>query len=106
MKREIVKLNNIDHADLRVITEYGKQWGDNQMNCLAYTVEMRQLQSTYPLLFQTVPDSDTLLPVALLGLTQGENLFLSERGWATDSIPLMMRKGRFLSPKKNSPMAN
>lgn len=100
MKREIVKLNNIDHADLRVITEYGEQWGDNHMTCLAYTTEMRQLQSTYPLLFQTAPDSETLLPVALLGLTQGENLFLSESGWATDSIPLMMRKGPFFIAKE------
>lgn len=100
MKREIAKLNNIDHADLRVITEYGEQWGDNHMTCLAYTTEMRQLQSTYPLLFQTAPDSETLLPVALLGLTQGENLFLSESGWATDSIPLMMRKGPFFIAKE------
>ena len=82
MKRQIAKLNNIDHADLRVITEYGKQWGDNQMSCLAYTVEMRQLQSTYPLLFQTAADSDTLLPVALMGFEQGENLFLDGAGWA------------------------
>ena len=100
MKREIVKLNNIDHADLRVITEYGEQWGDNHMTCLAYTIEMRQLQSTYPLLFQTGPGSETLLPVALLGLTQGENLFLSESGWATDSIPLMIRKGPFFIAKE------
>ena len=100
MKREIVKLNNIDHADLRVITEYGEQWGDNHMTCLAYTTEMRQLQSTYPLLFQTASDSETLLPVALLGLTQGENLFLSESGWATDSIPLIMRKGPFFIAKE------
>lgn len=100
MKREIVKLNNVNHADLRVITQYGEQWGDNHMTCLAYTIEMRQLQSTYPLLFQPAPDSDTLLPVALLGLTQGENLFLSESGWATDSIPLMMRKGPFFIAKE------
>lgn len=96
MTRQIKKLNNIDHASLTVITEFAAKWGDDRMSCLAYTAEMRQLQSTYPLLFQLRPESPDPLPIALMGFSEGENLFLTEHGWTSDTIPMMMRKGPFL----------
>lgn len=96
MTRQIKKLNNIDHASLTVITEYGARWGDDCMSCLTYTTEMRQLQGIYPLLFQMTPEAAEPLPIALLGFTPGENLFLSSQGWSSDVIPMMMRKGPFL----------
>jgi len=103
MTNKISKLNNLDHAALTVIDRYGQEWGDNRMSCLAYTVEMRQLQSTYPLLFQTTPEAEHPLPIALMGFEQAENLFLHDSGWGSDVIPMMMRKGPFLIAQENDP---
>ena len=95
MTKDLVKLNNVDHASQRVVTEFGAQWGDNQMTCLVHTAEMRTLQGTYPILFQSTADAEYPLPVALMGFETGENLFLSGAGWREPVIPMMMRKGPF-----------
>ncbi|WP_161955527.1 SapC family protein, partial [Escherichia coli] len=72
-------LDNISHKDLRVITERGAAWGDNVMSAPVTPDEFRSLQADYPILFQ--PDgSGSFLPVALFGLEQGDNLFLSAKG--------------------------
>ena len=96
MDPAISKLNNVDHATLQVVAEYGSKWGDTRMTCLVLTSEMRSLQGSYPMLFQLTPESENPLPVALMGFEQGENLFVSEAGWSTRTIPLMMQKGPFL----------
>ena len=96
MDPAISKLNNVDHAKLQVVAEYGSKWGDTRMTCLVLTSEMRSLQGSYPMLFQLTPESENPLPVALMGFEQGENLFVSEAGWSTRTIPLMMQKGPFL----------
>ena len=93
--KDLVKLNNVDHASQRVVAEFGAQWGDNQMTCLVHTAEMRTLQGTYPILFQSTADAEYPLPVALMGFETGENLFLSGAGWREPVIPMMMRKGPF-----------
>lgn len=103
MTATIKKLNNLDHATLTVIDRYGQEWGDSRMSCLAYTVEMRQLQSTYPLLFQMTPEAAHPLPIALMGFEPAENLFLDGAGWGSDVIPMMMRKGPFLIAQENDP---
>ena len=103
MTATIKKLNNLDHATLTVIDRYGQEWGDSRMSCLAYTVEMRQLQTTYPLLFQMTPEATHPLPIALMGFEPTENLFLDDSGWGSDVIPMMMRKGPFLIAQENDP---
>jgi hypothetical protein len=102
MTKDLVKLNNVDHASQRVVTEFGAQWGDNQMTCLAHTAEMRTLQGTYPILFQSTADAEYPLPVALMGFETGENLFLSGAGWREPVIPMMMRKGPFYIASEGS----
>ena len=71
MSRDLAKLNNVDHAALSVVTEFGAQWGDNQMTCLVHTAEMRALQGTYPIVFQSTADAEYPLPVALMGFRAG-----------------------------------
>lgn len=100
MNRTITKLNNIDHAELTVETGYSKELGDGVMTCLAYTAEMRTLQSTFPILFQQIEGQSHPLPVALMGLGQGENLFLQNGLWDSPIIPMMMQKGPFLIAKE------
>ena len=101
MTRDLAKLNNVDHAALRVVTEFGAQWGDDQMTCLVHTAEMRALQGTYPIVFQSTADAEYPLPVALMGFEPGENLFLSDTTWREPIIPMMVRKGPFyIAPER------
>ncbi|MGM9484788.1 SapC family protein [Roseateles sp. NT4] len=87
-------LNNIDHKDLRVVTERGARWGDNVMSAPVIPEEFRKLQAHYPIVFQ--PDGcGSFQPIVLFGLKQGENLFLTEDGWTADYLPLSMQRMPF-----------
>lgn len=84
-------LNNIQHKDLRVITERGAQWGDDIMSAPVTVDEFRKLQAHYPIVFQ--PDGQgSFAPAALFGLQEGENLFLNEQGWDADYLPLSVQR--------------
>ena len=90
----IEKLNNVQHADLRVITAFSPAYGDNVMFVPAYPNEFRGLQSCYPLLFFKDPQTGGFHPIALLGFEEGENLFLNVDGsWDAPYIPLMIQRG-------------
>jgi hypothetical protein len=87
-------LNNISHKDLRVVLQRGAPWGDDVMSCPVTADEFRRLQAHYPIVFQ--PDGrGGFLPVALFGLQDGQNLFLTEQGWDADYIPLAMQRMPF-----------
>ncbi|MFG6466307.1 SapC family protein [Roseateles sp. BYS87W] len=84
-------LNNITHKDLRVVTQRGAQWGDNVMSALITPDEFRSVQAHYPILFQ--PDGEGgYQAVALFGLEQGQNLFLTADGWDAEYLPLSMQR--------------
>jgi hypothetical protein len=84
-------LNNIQHKDLRVITQRGAQWGDDFMSAPATVDEFRKLQAHYPIVFQ--PDGKGgFVPVVLFGLQEGQNLFLTEAGWEADYLPLSVQR--------------
>lgn len=84
-------LNNITHKDLRVITQRGARWGDDVMSALITPDEFRRVQAHYPILFQ--PDGNgSFHPVALFGLEQGCNGFLTADGWDADYVPLSIQR--------------
>lgn len=89
------QLNNIDHRDLRVVTERGAAWGDDVMSALTFPGEFRNLQAHYPIVFQKSADG-SFQPVALLGFQPGQNLFLDERGWDARYLPLAIERQPFL----------
>ncbi len=100
------KLNNIDHAGLRVVTERGARFGDDVMFCMTFPFEMRSLQACYPLLMHRDPEGGALYPVAMFGFETGENLFLDGSVWDARHIPLMIRRPPFLIGfQKASPAA-
>lgn len=91
-----VQLNNIDHRDLRVVTERGAAWGDDVMSALTFPAEFRNVQAYYPIVFQKTADGG-VQPVALLGFQPGQNLFLDEHGWdAAHALPLAIARQPFL----------
>jgi hypothetical protein len=90
-------LNNVDHHDLRIDTTNAAEFGDNQSIVQTFSSEFVQIQKDYPIFFQHNPQTQQIQAVALLGLQEGENLFLSETdGWQAKYIPAVMTKGPFL----------
>jgi hypothetical protein len=84
-------LNNIQHKDLRIVTERGAKWGDDFMSAPATVDEFRRLQAHYPIVFQ--PDGKGgFVPAVLFGLQEGQNLFLTAGGWDADYLPLSVQR--------------
>lgn len=89
-------LNNVAHKDLRVITRYGAQFGDNVASVLTFPTEFGDIQREYPIFFRKDQNGE-YQPLALLGFEQNENLFLEEDGtWNATYVPGMIARGPFL----------
>lgn len=84
-------LNNIQHKDLRIVTQRGAKWGDDIMSAPVALDEFRKLQAHYPIVFQP-DDRGGFAPAVLFGLQHGENLFLNEQGWDADYLPLSVQR--------------
>jgi hypothetical protein len=89
-------LNNVDHANLRIQAGHGAHFGDNLMFATTFPAEFREVQAHYPIVFRKSDDGTTFEPIALFGLAEGENLFLSNTGWDATYIPLTVQRQPFL----------
>ena len=92
---DIVLVNNVEHQDLRIITDRAARYGDAVMQAQTFPFEFRNVQACYPILFQQ-DGQGGYYPVALFGFQQGENLFLDEEGWQAGYVPAMVRREPFL----------
>lgn len=93
-------VNDVEHQDLRVITDRSPALGDNMMYAMTFCFEIRSVQGTYPILFHE--EEGELHPVALFGFEDGENLFLDDHGWHASYIPAMIRRQPFLIGFQNT----
>jgi hypothetical protein len=91
-----VMLNNVVHKDLRVITRYGAQFGDNVGSVLTFPTEYGDVQREYPIFFRKDPASGEFQSMALLGFEKNENLFLDGEHWNAAYVPGMIARGPFL----------
>jgi len=94
-----VLLNNVSHQNLKVIARFGAEYGDSVGSVLVFPTEFVELQKEYPILFRRNLDTQKYHATALLGLSQGENLFLNPdigSGWTANYIPASVAKGPFL----------
>lgn len=89
-----VLLNNVDHADLRVIVGHGAAFGDAINQALILPTEFEAAQREYPILIRK-DDKGAYQAVVLLGLDRDENLFLDETGWNARYVPAVQRRGPF-----------
>lgn len=90
-----VLLNNIDHLDLRIITQGGAEYGDASNQVAVLPTEFAEVQKDYPILFRKDAEGK-FQSVALLGFDRDENLFLSDEGWMSRHIPAILQRGPFL----------
>ncbi|MEM1410992.1 MAG: SapC family protein [Pseudomonadota bacterium] len=81
-------LNNVEHKDLKIITERSARYGDDVWYVPTFPTEFRQVQRHYPIFFVRHSKTGEVMAVALLGLEKGENLFLTDEGWDASYIPL------------------
>lgn len=89
-------LNTADHAQLRVHSGAGAQFGDAAMAALVVPDEFRQLQAHYPIVFRRDSESGKFTALALFGFENGENLFLDGNEWAARYRPLSIAVQPFL----------
>ena len=91
------------HKDLCVDMRRSSALGDGVSQVLTYPLEFRDIQSCYPIFF--IKDSETaaFMPVALLGLDTGENLFLGDDGWDAHYVPKLIERNPFLIAKPTNP---
>jgi hypothetical protein len=90
-----VLLNNVEHKNLKVKNNYTNTFGHDQMCVPVFPVEARHAQAHYPLVFAKDGNGQYQM-VALLGLEQGENVFINEGKWNASYKPLVVEKGPFL----------
>jgi hypothetical protein len=91
----IALLNNVDHHDLRVITRHGAEFGEAVNQVLVFPTEFEAVQRDYPIVFRRDAEG-ALRPVALLGLSRDENLFLDAAGeWLARYVPALFQRGPF-----------
>ncbi len=96
MANNFVLLNNVEHQNLKVITERSARYGDDVNFALTFPLEFRHIQSCYPIFFRKDANTGKFLPVALFGFQPRENLYLSDDGWDAHYIPLMIRRHPFV----------
>ena len=90
-----VMLNNVAHKDLRVITRYSPEFGDNVATAMIVPTEFAHAQREYPIFFRKDPATGEFMAVVLLGLQKDENLFLDEKGWNAGYVPGVIARGPF-----------
>ena len=89
-------LDNVTHRHLRLHTGRSAALGDARQSALALPAEFRQLQAYFPVVFQQLDGDAGFQPIALFGLEEGQNLFLSERGWDAPVMPMALQRDPFL----------
>lgn len=111
LAREVTMTNNVlldavKHKNLRVSTGYTPSFGDNEMSAITFPHEFRSIQADYPIFFKKDQNTGDFFPVALLGLRNQENLYLSESGWDAFYIPASVRRRPFLIGQTSQPDIN
>lgn len=91
-----VAVNPRDHKSLRISGERSDEMGDGMMCCVTFPDEFRNLQNSYPILFQLNHERSEFMCLALFGFENGENLFLKAGKWDARYIPLAMDIQPFL----------
>lgn len=100
--KNYVLLNNVDHKDLRIITERSEKYGDNVAYAYAFPSEFRYLEPYYPIVFRKNLETAQFEIVSLFGFVENENIFLKDGTWKESYIPLSVAREPFLIGFQNT----
>ena len=84
------------HQNLCVDMSRSAALGDEVSQVLTYPLEFRDIQSCYPIFFTKDSETGAFMPVALLGLNTGQNLFMINDAWDAHYIPKLIERNPFL----------
>jgi SapC len=91
----IVVLNSRTHRDVRVQAEAAARFGDNQRYVQVVITEFPLLVTHYPILFSKDTETGAFFCGAMLGIDEGENLFLNEGKGHEGYRPLNLQRAPF-----------
>jgi hypothetical protein len=91
----IVVLNSLVHRTVRVQAEAAAKFGDNQRFVQVVVSEFSLLVTHYPILFSKDADTGAFICGAMLGIDEGENLFLKEDKGHEGYRPLNLQRAPF-----------
>jgi hypothetical protein len=91
----IVVLNSLTHRDVRVEAEASAKFGDNQRFVPVVIAEIPLLVTHYPVLFSKDTDTGAFFCGAMLGIDEGENLFLLDGKGHEGYRPLNLQRAPF-----------
>ncbi|MEI8033707.1 MAG: SapC family protein [Chlorobiaceae bacterium] len=96
--RNPVPLNKETHASLTVgPSPEGYRFAASARTVLLAAVEFFDAGRQFPIIFSATPDGK-ILPVALMGLEENENLFIDAKGtWLAQYIPAYIRRYPFIT---------
>jgi hypothetical protein len=95
LHKEPTALDTVLHRDLRLNTTHSAVHLLAPFTSFMVTLsEFAEASRDFPVLFVNIagePGKDTVAPVAVFGLKQGENLFLKGDEWSGSYLPAMLR---------------
>lgn len=91
----VVLLDSGAHRKLRVHTQAGSRFGDNQRFVPVVVDEFPSLALHYPMLFSKDADTGQFYCGAMLGFDSGENLFIDDQHGQGAYRPLNLQRGPF-----------
>lgn len=97
MKHEV--LNNVDHANLFINSQFKPGCGYDFNLASVFPVEYIRLQSHYPIFFTHDKENNFYQSVAMLGFEENENLFLDSKALLT-ALPLSIQRIPFYIGKR------
>jgi hypothetical protein len=92
---DIAVLNSRTHRDLRVQAEASEKFGDNQRYIQVVVAEFPVLVTHYPILMSKDSETGAFFCGAMMGIDEGENLFLKEGGGHEGYRPLNLQRMPF-----------
>ncbi|MAC84321.1 MAG: peptidase [Arcobacter sp.] len=95
MFKKIVPLVENQHKEIKVkpIDNFDFVKGTHLASVMAH--EFSRASSTYPIVFLEDKQNDKFRPVVMLGLDEGENLFIQDNKWNATYIPAIIRRYPF-----------
>lgn len=93
-----VALNKVDHKNIRIRPQNNDYGFARRTNSVILAgVEFSEAAKEYPVVFAKSDDTDKVVPVALLGLRNEENLYVDASGaWDARYIPAFVRRYPFV----------
>ena len=97
MFEKLVPVNRERHANKRIRDITGFEFASKFHIVYVTTHEFARAAATYPIVFVEDKEKDSFRPVVLLGLEQGENLFVDATGkWEASYVPAIVRRHPFM----------